>query len=244
MDVVARAAPGCSCRAAGVDVLLVQEAGIGAAAAGLLVLLLPLQACRHRCGGSNVVMDATDRSSSVQLGLLAFGRRERSAARNTAGSWAVGGRRMACEKRPCLLMAGPGNNPAQGFPTWLLQYCITIGSEATFLSALCVIRCPSNLVWSRTFLLGVSSADLGHFGRYFGQNKEIVSVFYGSVVYFNVGLGLFLGRSCGTRQAPSTLLPAVFLKHFAVETVEILCPEVNVRPPHKNQNISRFRFTP
>jgi hypothetical protein len=24
-----------------------------------------------------------------------------------------------------------------------LQYCITIGSEATFLSALCVIRCPS-----------------------------------------------------------------------------------------------------
>jgi hypothetical protein len=137
-----------------VDVLLVQEAGIGAAAAGLLVLLLPLQACRHRCGGSNVVMDATDRSSSVQLGLLAFGRRERSAARNTAGSWAVGGRRMACEKRP-LLMAGPGNNPAQGFPTWLLQYCITIGSEATFLSALCVIRCPSNLIWSRTFLLGV-----------------------------------------------------------------------------------------
>jgi hypothetical protein len=25
---------------------------------------------------------------------------------------------------------------------------------------------------------------------YFGQNKEIVSVFNGSVVYFNVGIGL------------------------------------------------------
>jgi hypothetical protein len=35
----------------------------------------------------------------------------------------------------------------------------------------------------------------------FGQNKEIVSVFNGSVVYFNVGIGLtFLGRSCSTRE--------------------------------------------
>jgi hypothetical protein len=57
------------------------------------------------------------------------------------------------------------------------------------------------LVWSRTFLLGVGLTDLGHFGRYFGQNKGIVSVFNGSVVYFNVGIGLiFLGRSCSTRQ--------------------------------------------
>jgi hypothetical protein len=46
------------------------------------------------------------------------------------------------------------------------------------------------LVWSRTFLLGVGLTDIGHFGRYFGQNKEIVSVFNGSVVYFNVGIGL------------------------------------------------------
>jgi hypothetical protein len=45
------------------------------------------------------------------------------------------------------------------------------------------------LVWSRTFLLGVG-ADLGDFGRYFGQNKEIVSIFNGSVVYFDVGIGL------------------------------------------------------
>ena len=43
--------------------------------------------------------------------------------------------------------------------------------------------------------------DLGHFGRYFGQNKEIVSVFNRSAVYFNVGVGLtFLGRCCSTCQ--------------------------------------------
>jgi hypothetical protein len=36
------------------------------------------------------------------------------------------------------------------------------------------------LVWARTFLLGVGLTDLGHFGRYFGQNKEIVSVLNGS----------------------------------------------------------------
>jgi hypothetical protein len=54
------------------------------------------------------------------------------------------------------------------------------------------------LVWSRTFLLGVGLTDLGHFGRYFGQNKEIVSVFNGSVAYFNVGIGLtFLGIRVG-----------------------------------------------
>ena len=64
-----------------------------------------------------------------------------------------------------------------------------------------MIRSTSYLVWSRTFLLGVGLTDLGHFGRYFGQNKEIVSVFNGSVVYFNVGIGLtFLGRCCSTRQ--------------------------------------------
>jgi hypothetical protein len=52
------------------------------------------------------------------------------------------------------------------------------------------------LLWSRTFLLGVGLADLGDFGRYFGQNKAIVSGFYGSVVYFNVGTVLiFLARA-------------------------------------------------
>jgi hypothetical protein len=51
------------------------------------------------------------------------------------------------------------------------------------------------LVWSRTFLLGVGLTDLGDFGRYSGQNKAIVSVFYGSVVYFNVVTVLiFLAR--------------------------------------------------
>jgi hypothetical protein len=38
-----------------------------------------------------------------------------------------------------IYMAGLGNNPVQGFRTQLLQYCIAIGSETTFLSALCVI---------------------------------------------------------------------------------------------------------
>jgi hypothetical protein len=76
-----------------------------------------------------------------------------------------------------------------------------------------VIRCPSYFVWSRTFLLGVGLADLGDFGRYFGQNKKIVSVFNGSVVYFHVGIGL---------------TSSYFLKSIlAVEAVEVLCPEVN-----------------
>ena len=88
-------------------------------------------------------------------------------------------------------------------------------SETTFLSALCVIRSPSYLVWSRTFLLGVG-ADLGDFGRYFGQNKEIVSVFNGSVVYFNVGIGLtFLGRCCSTRQ--ELYFQLLFEMNLAVE---------------------------
>ena len=100
-----------------------------------------------------------------------------------------------------------------------------------------MIRSPSYLVWSRTFLLGVGLTDLGHFGRYFGQNKEIVSVFNGSVVYFNVGIGLtFLGRCCSTRQE---LYFQLFLKSIlAVETVEILCPEVNMRSSHNTKTIS------
>jgi hypothetical protein len=97
-------------------------------------------------------------------------------------------------------MAGLAINPVQFFRTWLLEYCITIGSETTFLSALCVIQSPSYSLWSITFLLDFGLTDLGHFGRYFGQNKEIVSVFNGSVVCFDVGIGLtFLGRCCSNR---------------------------------------------
>jgi hypothetical protein len=70
-----------------------------------------------------------------------------------------------------------GHKSGSGFSD-LLQYCITIGSETTFLSALCVIRCPGYFFWSRTFLLGVGLTDLDDFGRYFGQN--------GSAVHFNV----------------------------------------------------------
>jgi hypothetical protein len=83
------------------------------------------------------------------------------------------------------------------------------------------------LLWSRTFLR-VGLADLGGFGRYFGQNKEIVSVFNGSVVYFNVGIGLtFFGRSFSTRQ--ELYFQLFFEKLFwPLDVVEILCPVVKV----------------
>jgi hypothetical protein len=45
-------------------------------------------------------------------------------------------------------------------------YFVTIGSETTFLSARCVIRSPSYLDWSITFLLGVGLTDLGDLGRH------------------------------------------------------------------------------
>ena len=58
-----------------------------------------------------------------------------------------------------------------------------------------MIRCPSYLVWSKTFLLGVGLTDLSEFGRYLGQNKALVSVFNGPVSSFNVGVVLiFLAR--------------------------------------------------
>ena len=53
-----------------------------------------------------------------------------------------------------------------------------------------MIRCPSYLVWSKTFITGVGLTDLSEFGRYLGQNKAIVSVFHGPVIYFNVVLVL------------------------------------------------------
>ena len=48
-----------------------------------------------------------------------------------------------------------------------------------------MVRCPSYLVLSKTFLLGVGLTDLSEFGRYLGQNKAIVSDFHGPVIYFN-----------------------------------------------------------
>jgi hypothetical protein len=64
----------------------------------------------------------------------------------------------------------------------------TIGSETTFVSALCVLRrlgyflCPDI---SMTFF---RSTDFGDLGRYYGQNKAIVGVFNGPVVPFNMGV--------------------------------------------------------
>ena len=55
-----------------------------------------------------------------------------------------------------------------------------------------MVRCPSYLVLSKTFLLGVGLTDLSEFGRYFGQNKAVVSVFNRPVIYFNVVFVLIL----------------------------------------------------
>ena len=59
-----------------------------------------------------------------------------------------------------------------------------------------MVRSSSYLVWSKTFLLGVGLTDLSEFGRYLGQNKAIVSVFNGPVIYFNaVVVLIFLARA-------------------------------------------------
>jgi hypothetical protein len=106
---------------------------------------------------------------------------------------------QACPARRPILLASAyaygwtGHKSGSG----ISDLAPSIGSETTFLSALCAMRSPSYFFWSRTFLLGVGLTDLGHFG----QNKEIVSVFNGSVVHFNAGIGLtLLGMCCITRQ--------------------------------------------
>ena len=85
-------------------------------------------------------------------------------------------------------IAGPAINPVQVFWTWHLFYWVKFTFETCFRGLLFVIRCPSYLVWSKTFLLGIGLTDLSEFGRYLGQNKAIVSVFNGPVIYFNVGV--------------------------------------------------------
>jgi hypothetical protein len=55
---------------------------------------------------------------------------------------------------------------------------ITIGSETTFLSALCVLR----RLTSRTSLLYAELTNFGDLGRCCGQNKAIVGVFNGPTV--------------------------------------------------------------
>jgi hypothetical protein len=101
-----------------------------------------------------------------------------------------------------------------------------------------MIRSLSYLVWSRTFLLGVVGlTGLSGFGRYFGQNKEIVSAFCGSVVCSNVGMGLTF--SVGAVVLAKNFTSSYLLENiFAVVTAEILCPEVNVRPLYKIQTTS------
>jgi hypothetical protein len=89
-----------------------------------------------------------------------------------------------------------GVNPTATRPSSFNTSWVIFTSETTFLSALCVIRSPSYLGCSRTFLLVVGFTDLSHFGRDFGQNKAIVSVFNKSEGYFNVGVVLiFLARA-------------------------------------------------
>jgi hypothetical protein len=56
------------------------------------------------------------------------------------------------------------------------------------------------------------------------------------VVYFNVGIGLtFLGVVVLVKNFTSSYFFEMIL---AVETVEILCPEVNMRPSHNTKTIS------
>jgi hypothetical protein len=43
-------------------------------------------------------------------------------------------------------IAGPATNPVQVFRAYLHQYCITIGSGTTFVSALCVLRRLNDLL--------------------------------------------------------------------------------------------------
>jgi hypothetical protein len=89
-------------------------------------------------------------------------------------------------------MAGLAINPVQGFRTWHLLYWVKFTFETCFRGLLFVIRPPSYLVWSKTFLLVVGLTDLSEFGRYLGQIKAIVRVFNGPVSSFNVGIVLIL----------------------------------------------------
>ena len=90
-----------------------------------------------------------------------------------------------------------------------------------------MVRCPSYLVWSKTFLLGVGLTDLSEFGRYLGQNKAIVSDFHGPVIYFHVIVVLiFLARvvvlvaNFFYFEKKSNIWPLTFL--------QILCPVVKI----------------
>ena len=91
-----------------------------------------------------------------------------------------------------------------------------------------MVRCPSYLVLSKTFLLGVGLTDLSEFGRYFGQNKAIVSVFHGPVIYFQIIVVLiFLARV--------VVLVANFILFFEnisniwpLTSLQILCPVVKI----------------
>ena len=70
-----------------------------------------------------------------------------------------------------------------------------------------MIRSPSCLIWSRTFLLGVGLTDLGDLGRHLGRNKATVGVFNGPVVYVYVVIVLiFLAR---VKYLSNTLLLAI-----------------------------------
>jgi hypothetical protein len=92
-------------------------------------------------------------------------------------------------------MAGLAINPVQGFWAYHLLYWVKFTFKTCFRRLLFVIRSPSYLGWSKTFLFGVGLTDLSDFGRYLGQNKAIVSVFNIPVSSFNVGVVLnFLAR--------------------------------------------------
>jgi hypothetical protein len=95
-------------------------------------------------------------------------------------------------RRAAPPIAGPAINLVQVYRPGsglldLTPSMLHYDSETAFSSALCVIRSPSYLVWSRTFLLGFGLTDLGDLGRHLGGNKaiDLVGVFNGPVVWLD-----------------------------------------------------------
>ena len=80
-------------------------------------------------------------------------------------------------------------------------------------------------------------------GRFLVSFKRAlgVSVFNGSVVYFNVGIGLiFLGGSCSTRQE---LYFTYFEENnWPLNAVGVLSPEVNMKSSHNTKTTSIRRW--
>ena len=90
-----------------------------------------------------------------------------------------------------------------------------------------MVRCPSYLVLSKTFLLGVGLTDLSEFGRYLGQNKAIVSDFHGLVIYFNV-IVVFIVLAKVVLLITNYILFQNNKNVWPLTFLQILCPVVKI----------------